>query len=147
MLARRAAILREYIANKPSGLLLRSSRDGGPLLQRNINRDFLHPVLESIGLRKAEHWIEDGVRRVKCLDGDGKAWHSMRRFRITHLESQGVSESLIKLWAGHGKKGVTEQSYIKIMGRLDVRRKCVEQAGLGFNHVPSVPRGRLENAA
>jgi hypothetical protein len=54
---------------------------------------------------------------------------------------------LIKLWLGHGKKGVTEQSYIKIMGRVDVRRKYVESVGLGFSHVPNVPSHSLEYAA
>jgi hypothetical protein len=34
-----------------------------------------------------------------------------------------IPESLIKIWLGHGKKGVTEQSYIKMMGRMDTRRE------------------------
>ena len=75
------------------------------------------------------------------------AWHAMRRFRTTHLEAELIPETLIKLWLGHGKKGVTEQSYIKIMGRVDVRRKYVESVGLGFSHVPHVPQPSLENAA
>jgi hypothetical protein len=53
-------------------------------------------------------------------------------------------ESLIKIWLGHSKKGVTEQSYIKMMGRMDTRRKCVESVGLGFTHVPKL---RLATAA
>jgi hypothetical protein len=76
---------------------------------------------------------------VKCLDGAGKACHTMRLFPSTHLEAELIPETLIKRCLGHGKKGVTEQSYIKIMGRRDVRRKYVESVGLGFSHVPSVP--------
>jgi hypothetical protein len=53
----------------------------------------------------------------------------------------------MKLWLGYGKKGVTEQSYIKIMGRVEVRRKYVESVGLGFSHVPNVPTRSLENTA
>jgi integrase len=143
-----AAVLREYVAGRKSGKLLFASRKGNPLLQRNINRDWLHRVLEKVGLRKVERWREkDGRRRVKCLEGEGTAWHAMRRFRCTHLETELIPESLIKIWLGHGKKGVTEQSYIRMMGRMDTRRKCVESAGLGFTHVPNVPKVRLATAA
>jgi len=65
----------------------------------------------------------------------------------TLIGTELIPEALIKLWLGHGKKGVTEQSYIKIVGRVDVRRNYVESVGLGFNHVPGVPRPSLENAA
>lgn len=73
-----------------------------------------------------------------AFEGEGTAWHAMRRFRCTHLETELIPESLIKIWLGHGKKGVTEQSYIRMMGRTDTRGKCVESAGLGFSHVPKV---------
>ena len=143
-----AAIFREYLADKQPGTLLFSSRNGRPLLQRNINRDWLHPILESVGLRTAQRWRDTkGRRKVKCLNGAGKAWHAMRRFRSTHLEAELIPETLIKLWLGHGKKGVTEQSYIKIMGRVDVCRKYVESVGLGFSRVPNVPKRSLEKAA
>lgn len=143
-----AAIFRAYLAGKRLGALLFSSHTGRPLLQRNINRDWLHPILESVGLRAVERWRDwNGRRKVKCLNGAGKAWHAMRRFRSTHLEAELIPETLIKLWLGHGKKGVTEQSYIKIMGRVDVRRKYVESVGLGFSHVPNVPKRSLEKAA
>ena len=80
---------------------------------------------------------------MKCLDGAGKACHTMRLFPSTHLEAELIPETLIKRCLGHGKKGVTEQSYIKIMGRRDVRRKYVESVGLGFSHVPTVPTRSL----
>ncbi len=143
-----ATILRKYFAGKRPGTLLFKSRSGNPLQQRNINRDWLHPILEKVGLRKAERWRDkNGRRRVRCLEGEGVAWHAMRRFRCTHLDTQLIPESLIKIWLGHGKKGVTEQSYIKVMGRMDTRKTCVENAGLGFSHVPHVPRVRLATAA
>jgi len=143
-----AAVLRKYIAGRKVGRLLFVSRKGNPLLQRNINRDWLHPILESVGLRKAERWQDkNGRRKVKCLEGEGVAWHAMRRFRSTHLDAQLIPESLIKIWLGHGKKGVTEQSYIKIMGRMDTRKTCVEDVGLGFDHAPNAPRLRLATAA
>ena len=69
-----AAIFREYLASsKLPGTLLFSSRSGRPLLQRNINRDWLHPILESVGLRTAEHWRDaNGRRKVKCVNGEGR---------------------------------------------------------------------------
>jgi integrase len=69
-----AATFREYLAGKLPGTLLFSSRTGRPLLQRNINRDWLHPILESVGLRTAERWRDaNGRRKVRCVDGEGKA--------------------------------------------------------------------------
>jgi integrase len=143
-----AAILRQYVASKKPGKLLFASRSGNPLSQRNINRDWLHPILETVGLRTAKRWKDaNGRRKVRTADGKGTAWHAMRRFRCTHLDAQLIPESLIKIWLGHGKKGVTEQSYIKMMGRMDTRKTCVENAGLGFTHVPNVPKLRLATAA
>jgi len=52
----------------------------------------------------------------------------MRWFRSTHLEAELIPETLMKLWLGYGKKGVTEQSYIKIISRVEVRTKYVESA-------------------
>jgi intergrase/recombinase len=80
----------------------------------------------------------DGILGRHSLQGEGTAWHAMRRFRCTHLETELIPESLIKIWLGHGKKGVTEQSYIKMMGRMDTRRKYAESVGLGFSHVPKL---------
>src|SRR5205807_7088069 len=46
------SILRKYFAGKRPGTLLFKSRSGNPLQQRNINRDWLHLILENVGLRK-----------------------------------------------------------------------------------------------
>lgn len=63
-----AAVLKEYLAGRLPGKLLFASRKGNPLLQRNINRDWLHRILERVGLRKAERWREkNGRYRVKCF--------------------------------------------------------------------------------
>jgi len=143
-----AVVLRQYVAGREHGTLLFKSRNSNPLLQRNINRDWLHPILEAVRLRRTERWRDkNGRRKVKTLEGDGLAWHSMRRFRCTHLDTQLIPESLIKIWLGHGKQGVTEQSYIKIMGRMDTRKTCVENVGLGFSHAPNAPKLRLATAA
>jgi integrase len=49
-----AAILRQYVAGRKPSKLLFASRSGNPLSQRNINRDWLHPILETVGLRTAK---------------------------------------------------------------------------------------------
>lgn len=60
-----AAVPRQYLANRKSGELLFVSRKGNPLLQRNINRDWLHRILEKVGLRKAERWREKDVGQAR----------------------------------------------------------------------------------
>lgn len=91
------AALREYVASRKSGKLLIASRKGNPLLQRNINRDWLHRVLEKVGLREAE------AGRKRMADVGSSAFkarvpQAMRRFRCTHLETERIPESLIKIW-------------------------------------------------
>lgn len=58
-------------------------------------------------------------------------FHSLRRFRITHLQSQSVPETLTKFWAGHAAGDVTER-YTKIGSQIEERKKWSEKAGLGF---------------
>jgi hypothetical protein len=45
-----AAVRREYLVGKKSGELRFASREGNPLLQLNINRDWLHRILEEVEL-------------------------------------------------------------------------------------------------
>lgn len=59
-------------------------------------------------------------------------FHSLRRFRITRLDSQSVPEGLKKFWAGHAAKDVTER-YIKSGEEIELRKKHAAKAGLGFN--------------
>ncbi len=58
-------------------------------------------------------------------------FHSLRRFRITHLRKAGVPEGLIQFWAGHAKKSITDR-YDKISEDIETRRDWAEKAGLGF---------------
>lgn len=68
-------------------------------------------------------------RRVAALGIEG--FHSLRRFRITHLQSQNVPVTLTKFWAGHAAGDVTER-YTKIGSQIQERKDWSEKAGLGF---------------
>lgn len=58
-------------------------------------------------------------------------FHSLRRFRITHLESVGVPGGLQRFWIGHSSRDVHE-NYIRMKDRLEDRKTWAEKAGLGF---------------
>jgi len=109
-----AAMLREYL-NKwrtPKSDLLFQSRSGKPLLQSNILRRTLHPILENLN-------------EPKC------GCHAFRRFRITHLRKNSVPEDLIYYWVGHAGKSVTDD-YSKLKEDLAFRKEVAERVDLGF---------------
>jgi integrase len=58
-------------------------------------------------------------------------FHSLRRFRITHLQNQNVPTTLTKFWAGHAAGDITER-YTKIGSQIQERKDWSERAGLGF---------------
>jgi integrase len=64
-------------------------------------------------------------------DGIAGGFHTLRRFRITHLRLAGVPDPLVKFWAGHAAGNVTEQ-YTQVQGAIQSRKEWVEKAGLGF---------------
>lgn len=68
-------------------------------------------------------------RRLAALGIHG--FHSMRRFRITHLQGQSVPTPLVKFWAGHAAADVTER-YTKMGSQIAERKDWSERAGLGF---------------
>lgn len=59
-------------------------------------------------------------------------FHSLRRYRITHLQLTDAPETLIKFWAGHAAKDVTER-YTKVGGEIAARKSWSEKAGTGFS--------------
>lgn len=58
-------------------------------------------------------------------------FHSLRRFRITHLQGVNVPSTMIKFWAGHAAGDVTER-YTKVGSQIQERKDWSERAGLGF---------------
>lgn len=59
-------------------------------------------------------------------------YHSLRRFRISHLENVGVPGGLARFWTGHATRDVHE-NYIKLDTDIKARKDWAERAGIGFN--------------
>ena len=69
-----------------------------------------------------ERMIENGI-----LGG----FHTLRRFRISHLQSVSVPGMLIKFWNGHAAGDITER-YTKVGSEIQARKEQAAKAGLGF---------------
>jgi integrase len=89
-----AAMLKRFLGNRTSGFLL-CSKNGLPLLQSNVLRLSLHPLLKKLGQPKS-------------------GAHAFRRFRTTWLRKQHAPEDLIRFWLGHANKSATDR-YSKLM--------------------------------
>jgi hypothetical protein len=117
-----AAMLKEFIGARTSGLLFRTS-SGAQLLQTNTLRDSLHPVL-----KKLQHEIG--------------GFNIFRRYRMTHLEKSDCPEALKHLWSGHAPRHVSER-YVKLLTDRQYRLQWAERIGLGFELPGSSRNGQL----
>ena len=106
-----AAMLNAFVATRTSGFLF-CSKTGRPLLQSNVLRAYLHPLLERAGQPKA-------------------GAHAFRRFRATWLRKQHTPEDLIRFWLGHADRSITD-TYCKLNEDVAFRKKIAEQVGIGF---------------
>ncbi len=131
-----AAFIKAYIGDRKEGWLF-SSDSGKPLLQRNILRDSLHPI--EVGRKALQSYRKVQGNSIKhilfpaVLGATGKkiGFHAFRRFRATHLRSEGVPEDFVMFWLGHKEKTITDR-YSKMKERLELRKEWAEKAGLGF---------------
>lgn len=103
--------LKEFIGDRNSGFLF-CSKSGNPLLQSNILRLSLHPILKELKQPKS-------------------GAHAFRRFRTTWLRKQQAPEDLIRFWLGHANQSVTD-GYSKLREDVTFRKRVVEQVGIGF---------------
>ena len=106
-----AEMLGEFVGERTSGLLFRSST-GAQLLQSNTLSDSLHPVLDYLAHERG-------------------GFNIFRRFRLTHLETSGCPDALKHFWSGHAHKHVSER-YVKLAEDRDFRLMWAEKIGLGF---------------
>ncbi len=106
-----SAMLKTFVDDRTSGLLF-CSKTGNPLLQSNVLRLSLHPLLEGLNLPKS-------------------GAHAFRRFRATWLRKQGAPEDLIRFWLGHANKSVTDD-YSKLKEDVAFRKKVAAEVGFGF---------------
>jgi integrase len=106
-----SAMLKKFVGDRISGLLF-CSKNGTPLLQSNILRLYLHPLLKKFQQPKA-------------------GAHAFRRFRTTWLRKQQAPEDLIRFWLGHADKNVTD-GYSKLKEDVAFRKAIAEKVGIGF---------------
>lgn len=106
-----AAKLKRFIGDRNSGFLF-CSKSGKPLLQSNVLRLSLYPILQKLKQPKA-------------------GAHAFRRLRTTWLRKQRAPEDLIRFWLGHANKSVTD-GYSKLKDDVPFRKKVAEQVGVGF---------------
>jgi integrase len=108
-----AVFLKASAGGRASGFLFQTE-SGRPLTQRNVLRD---------GLEK--------IRRDLNLE-EGKAFHSFRRFRTSHLRKNRVPWDLQKLWLGHASRDVTDRYAEQLKEDVEWRKQEAEKVGLGF---------------
>jgi hypothetical protein len=106
-----AAMLREFVGGRTSGLVF-SKPDGSQLMQRDILKYSLHPILRKLGLEQG-------------------GLNMFRRFRITKLETAEVPAALQHTWSGHAKSHVSEV-YKKLLKQREWRLRWAEKTGSGF---------------
>lgn len=139
--------LLDLIGNRTSGFLF-CTESGQPILYSNFVKNVFDPILydreRPIMKREGKGWKKVGVKKLPGVLGDksqyqdkengrtGYGAHSFRRFRATHLDLQGVPQTFVKYWMGHGKKSITEE-YQKAKQETTKRRERAEKAGLGFD--------------
>ena len=106
-----AAMVRDHIGGRRSGLLCCTS-SGRQLLQTNVLRGSLHPIL-------------------KKLNHEQGGFNIFRRFRITELQTAECPKPLQHFWSGHAQTHVSER-YIKLLRDRDYRLEWAEKMGIGF---------------
>jgi integrase len=118
-----AAILREFIGDRKSGLLFQTKR-GKPMCQTNLLKRYLHKALREMGHPRA-------------------GFHAFRRFRNTYLRNYtSCPNGLRKFWLGWSGKDMSDH-YDKIREDTAFRREVAERVGIGFelpSIVPNVPK-------
>jgi len=106
-----AVMLGEHLGDRKNGLVFQT-RSGTPLLQCNLLRRKLYPLLEEINV-------------AKC------GFHAFRRFRATHLRKSRSPEPLIRYWLGHSGVSITDV-YDKSSSDDGFRQAEAERVGAGF---------------
>jgi len=108
-----AGFLKASVGDRTSGFLFQTE-SGRPLTHRNVSRD---------GFEK--------IRKDMKLE-EGKAFHSFRRFRTSHLRKNRIPWDLQKLWLGHANKDVTDRYAEQLKEDVEWRKDEAGKAGLGF---------------
>jgi integrase len=108
-------------------------------LHSNLN-EAIQKFVEASGIQPGEFLFqEEGepldayVLRARAIRRGVPGFHSLRRFRVSHLRSVPVLEDLIRYWVGHGAESITSL-YAKQLGEdIELRQQWTTRAGLGFS--------------
>jgi integrase len=84
--------------------------------------------LNGLVFPKSEALYRSELIRCKVIGG----FHSLRRFRVTHLKMQGVPSSLIHFWIGHEDDDGVTSRYTEVGSEIEARKMHANKAGLGF---------------
>jgi integrase len=106
-----ASLLKTYITDRKDGFVF-ATRNGHAILQSNLLKRKLHPLLRELKIKRA-------------------GFHSFRRFRTTWLRKNSAHEDFIKGALGHANKSVTDE-YSKLYRDEKFRKEIVEKVGVGF---------------
>jgi integrase len=128
-----AALLREFLGRRTSGLVFPSSA-GKPLSPSNIRNRVIHPLLQEKGLP---------------VGGN----HIFRRFRMTWLRENSVPGDIERFWLGHANRTVGDD-YSMLKKNEKFRKQIADKIGVGFqlpdsvssSVVPNVPKTTVAEA-
>jgi integrase len=76
---------------------------------------------------------ESSLRKFSLKPLGIQGFHTLRRFRTTHLRKARIQEQLIKYWLGHTSITDTTSGYDKSTEDVEFRHSSAQQAGLGFS--------------
>jgi integrase len=76
---------------------------------------------------KSESFYRQALVKYGIIGG----FHSLRRFRVTHLRMLGIPEPVVHYWAGHADSTISDR-YTMVGEEIQKRKAFAEQAGLGF---------------
>ena len=76
--------------------------------------------------------IQYAVAHAHAHEAGIPGFHSLRRFRTTHLNRMNCPSGLERFWIGHAMSGAHER-YIGFQGEVTARKAEVSRIGLGFS--------------
>lgn len=75
--------------------------------------------------------LSESMYRTRATALGIPGFHSLRRFRVTHLDNESVPNGLLKYWVGHAASNISEK-YTKVGGMKEMRREWTNKVALGF---------------
>lgn len=90
--------------------------------------------------RRGTPFTSHGLHQQALIPLGIPGFHSMRRWRISHLKKTDTAERLIKLWAGHSEGNDVTARYDHSADDKEWRQATVNRVGIGFD-LPEIYAG------